>query len=494
MTGKSQTSTNFVERFWERSRGTDLFSISLQDAQLLPINLLMAKSNIAQSMVMDIVSISFKLLHHQLAFKKAKEKSFHTKTTPSSKRRVTILQHGLCGPMRVQSINGRNRTIATACFTQETVLFVIPDMRNEEKTPYHIINARKPSVKFFHIFGSLCYIIRDGENLDKMKEKGDACIFVGYSTQSKAYRDDFHQFDRLDENYYIFATKSRLVAMGYASKGKELNFEYHCTVARLEAVRPGHCKAIYGLKRKHSKRVGYDELQLLVSKRILQRNSDPPIPLVVSSLNQLTYAQEYLKSMSCVIQKAGLHFNVFSRERRVVSLLRAAQVLWSHNAISCSPDPAFPYKAPSMSDITYKRNRSYALSWKPCQGDSLNLPDHRAQVDQGSQIKMIHVKEMMQDNDLKNSKSKHKGSKSRSQSMNEQSRYKQDKTKTRQSINIKSHIFNVKGDNDKSKQTPTRMSSVVRRSLKKETSTLGEIVSLNYIKSNMNVISLTKSN
>ncbi|GJZ42766.1 retrovirus-related pol polyprotein from transposon TNT 1-94 [Tanacetum coccineum] len=29
---------------------------------------------------------------------------------------------------------------------------------------------------------------RDGENLDKMKEKGDACIFVGYSTQLKAYR------------------------------------------------------------------------------------------------------------------------------------------------------------------------------------------------------------------------------------------------------------------------------------------------------------------
>nr|GFC31024.1 hypothetical protein [Tanacetum cinerariifolium] len=28
----------------------------------------------------------------------------------------------------------------------------------------------------------------DGENLDKMKEKGDACIFVGYSTQSRAYK------------------------------------------------------------------------------------------------------------------------------------------------------------------------------------------------------------------------------------------------------------------------------------------------------------------
>ncbi|GJW26128.1 hypothetical protein Tco_0039939 [Tanacetum coccineum] len=88
---------------------------------------------------------------------------------------------------------------------------------------------------------------------------------------------------------------------------------------------------------------------------------------------------------------------------------------------------------------------SYALSWKPCQGDSLNLPDHRAQVDQGSQIKMIQVKEMVQDNNLKNLKSKDKGSKSRSQSMDEQSHYKQDKTIKRQSINVKRHIFNVIG-------------------------------------------------
>nr|GEW27901.1 hypothetical protein [Tanacetum cinerariifolium] len=28
---------------------------------------------------------------------------------------------------------------------------------------------------------------KDGENLDKMKEKGDACIFVGYSTQLRAF-------------------------------------------------------------------------------------------------------------------------------------------------------------------------------------------------------------------------------------------------------------------------------------------------------------------
>nr|GFB86486.1 hypothetical protein [Tanacetum cinerariifolium] len=74
--------------------------------------------------------------------------------------------------------------IATACFTQNRSL-IIP---RHEKTPYHIINDRKPLVKFFHIFGSTCYIVKDGENLDKMKEKGDECIFVGYSTQSRVSR------------------------------------------------------------------------------------------------------------------------------------------------------------------------------------------------------------------------------------------------------------------------------------------------------------------
>nr|GEV80268.1 hypothetical protein [Tanacetum cinerariifolium] len=65
--------------------------------------------------------------------------------------------------------------IATACFTQNRSL----EIPRHKKTPYHIINERKLSVKFFYIFGSVCYIVRDGENLDKMKEKGDECIFVG---------------------------------------------------------------------------------------------------------------------------------------------------------------------------------------------------------------------------------------------------------------------------------------------------------------------------
>ncbi|GJW29288.1 retrovirus-related pol polyprotein from transposon TNT 1-94 [Tanacetum coccineum] len=74
--------------------------------------------------------------------------------------------------------------IVTACYTQNRSIIIL----THEKTAYHIINDRKPSIKHLHIFGCTCYLTRDGENLDKMKEKGDPCILVGYSTQSKGYR------------------------------------------------------------------------------------------------------------------------------------------------------------------------------------------------------------------------------------------------------------------------------------------------------------------
>nr|GEY33960.1 hypothetical protein [Tanacetum cinerariifolium] len=64
------------------------------------------------------------------------------------------------------------KAIATACYTQNRSI-IIP---THGITPYHIINDRKPSIKYLYIFGCICYKTRAGENLDKMKEKGDQCI------------------------------------------------------------------------------------------------------------------------------------------------------------------------------------------------------------------------------------------------------------------------------------------------------------------------------
>ncbi|GJV99420.1 retrovirus-related pol polyprotein from transposon TNT 1-94 [Tanacetum coccineum] len=69
---------------------------------------------------------------------KAKQKSFHTKTTSSSKRRLQLLHMDLYGPMRVESINGK-----------KYVLIIVDDysiytwthfLRSKDETPEVLID------------------------------------------------------------------------------------------------------------------------------------------------------------------------------------------------------------------------------------------------------------------------------------------------------------------------------------------------------------------
>nr|GFB69174.1 hypothetical protein [Tanacetum cinerariifolium] len=48
--------------------------------------------------------------------------------------------------------------------------------------------ANVPLFFWAEAIATACFTQNHGKNLDKMKEKGDECIFVGYSTQSRAYR------------------------------------------------------------------------------------------------------------------------------------------------------------------------------------------------------------------------------------------------------------------------------------------------------------------
>nr|GEY72279.1 hypothetical protein [Tanacetum cinerariifolium] len=154
-------------------KGNDLLTAWLWHRRLSHLNFdtinLLSKNDI----VIGLPKLKFVKDHlcSSCEFGKAKRKYFRTKTTPSSKRRLQLLHMDLCSPMRVESINGKKYVL------------VIP---RHEKTPYHIINDRKPSVMFFYIFGSLFYNVRDGENLDKIKKKCDACIFAGLSPGPKS--------------------------------------------------------------------------------------------------------------------------------------------------------------------------------------------------------------------------------------------------------------------------------------------------------------------
>ena len=59
---------------------------------------------------------------------------------------------------------------------------------NNNKTPYELWYGRAPSVKYFKVFGSKCYIKRVDENLEKFDARSDEGIFLGYSPTKKAYK------------------------------------------------------------------------------------------------------------------------------------------------------------------------------------------------------------------------------------------------------------------------------------------------------------------
>ncbi|XP_071741275.1 uncharacterized protein [Rutidosis leptorrhynchoides] len=57
------------------------------------------------------------------------------------------------------------------------------------KTPYELLFDRRPNVKYFRIFGCVCYVLNDEDNLGKFDVRGDEAIFIGYSQDRVAYRN-----------------------------------------------------------------------------------------------------------------------------------------------------------------------------------------------------------------------------------------------------------------------------------------------------------------
>ncbi|GJT37444.1 retrovirus-related pol polyprotein from transposon TNT 1-94 [Tanacetum coccineum] len=55
------------------------------------------------------------------------------------------------------------------------------------KTPYEIFKGKKPSLEYFKVFGSKCFILNTKDYLTKFDPKLTEGVFLGYSPNSKAY-------------------------------------------------------------------------------------------------------------------------------------------------------------------------------------------------------------------------------------------------------------------------------------------------------------------
>ncbi|GAU42103.1 hypothetical protein TSUD_134870 [Trifolium subterraneum] len=72
----------------------------------------------------------------------------------------------------------------TACYIHNRVTL----RTGTNTTLYELWKNKKPTVKYFHVFGSKCYILADRKQRRKLDPKSDEGIFLGYSTNSRAYR------------------------------------------------------------------------------------------------------------------------------------------------------------------------------------------------------------------------------------------------------------------------------------------------------------------
>nr|GEZ98022.1 hypothetical protein [Tanacetum cinerariifolium] len=249
------------------SRGSNLYTISIEDMMNSSPICLLSKASKNKSWLSDrrLNHLNFGTINDlarkdlvrglpRLKFEKdhlcsacqlgkSKKHTHKPKAKNTNSEVLNTLHMDLCGPMRVQTINGkkyilviktvprtpqqngvverRNRTlvkvartmlifskalmflwaeaVATACYTQNRSLI----HTRHHKTPYELVHNKKHDLTFFRVFGALCYPTNNSEDLGKLQPIADTGIFVGYAPSRKGYRIYNKRTRRIMETIYV---------------------------------------------------------------------------------------------------------------------------------------------------------------------------------------------------------------------------------------------------------------------------------------------------
>ncbi|GJY80987.1 retrovirus-related pol polyprotein from transposon TNT 1-94 [Tanacetum coccineum] len=236
------------------SRGSNLYTMSLEDLMLpSPICLLSKASKTKswlwhrrlshlnfdyitalakQGLVRELPKLKFHKDHlcSACALGKSKKHTHKPKAEDFVQEKLYLLHMDLCGPIRIQSINGRkyilvivddySRTDNGTEFVNQTLRAYYEDVGISHQTSVArspqqngVIERRnrtlveaaqtmlifskallflwakaKPDLSYLHVFGAFYYPTNDSEDLGKLKPKADIGIFVDYAPAKEAYR------------------------------------------------------------------------------------------------------------------------------------------------------------------------------------------------------------------------------------------------------------------------------------------------------------------
>nr|GFA86812.1 retrovirus-related Pol polyprotein from transposon TNT 1-94 [Tanacetum cinerariifolium] len=240
------------------NRGSYLYKISLQESTSSTLLCLMAKATPTQAWLwhqrlshlnFDYINLlpkkdiviglpKLKYVKDQLCasceLSKEKRSSFKSKAVSSSKGRLNLLHMDLCGPMRVASINGKKYILVIVddysrytwtlflrskdetpevlrdflTMIQRNLQALMITVRTDRGTEFlnKTLNAFFKEEGIEHQTSTARTPEQNGVVKrwnHKMKEKGNQCILVGYSTQSKGYRVYNKRTRMIVESIYI---------------------------------------------------------------------------------------------------------------------------------------------------------------------------------------------------------------------------------------------------------------------------------------------------
>ncbi|GJX62630.1 retrovirus-related pol polyprotein from transposon TNT 1-94 [Tanacetum coccineum] len=112
-----------------------------------------------------------------------------------------------------------SEAINTACYTKNRSLI----RRQYNKTPYKLMQEKKPDLSFFHVFGALCYPTTHNDDLGKLDAKANIGIFVSYAPAKKAFRIYNKRTQKLIKTIHVTFDELTSMAFEQFSLGPELH-------------------------------------------------------------------------------------------------------------------------------------------------------------------------------------------------------------------------------------------------------------------------------
>nr|GEY72052.1 hypothetical protein [Tanacetum cinerariifolium] len=109
--------------------------------------------------------------------------------------------------------------VATAYYTQNRLMVRL----RYRKTPYEILHDKLPDLSFFHVFGALCFLTNDSENMGKLQPKADIGIFIHYAPTKNAFRIYNRRTRRIIETIHVDFDELIVVASEQSSSGPALH-------------------------------------------------------------------------------------------------------------------------------------------------------------------------------------------------------------------------------------------------------------------------------